>query len=110
MLSPAGGERPLTPEEQSRQRTGASRSTRTEDRLAGDAVGQQPPVFPEGLANRVPAGAVHPPHVDGCAQPAARTAGRIIPPLKEATDAITRDLRGGVVDGACADDECARRC
>ena len=60
MLSPAGGERPLTPEEQSRQRTGASHSARTEDRLAGDAVGQQPPVFPEGLTKRVPAGAVHP--------------------------------------------------
>ena len=47
---------PLTPEEQARQRTGASRSASTEHRLAGYAVGEQPPVFPAGLAKRVPAG------------------------------------------------------
>ena len=46
----------LTADEQARQRTGASRSASTEHRLAGYAVGEQPPVFPEGLAKRVPAG------------------------------------------------------
>ena len=46
----------LTPEEEARQRTGASRSASTEHRLPGYAVGEQPPVFPAGLAKRVPAG------------------------------------------------------
>jgi len=56
MLSQTGADRPLTAEEQARQRTGASRSASTEHRLAGYAVGEQPPVFPSGLAKRVPAG------------------------------------------------------
>jgi hypothetical protein len=48
----------LTSDEQARARTGAARSATTEHRLAGYAVGQQPPVFPAGLAKRVPAGSV----------------------------------------------------
>src|SRR4029077_14492106 len=39
-----------------RLRTERSRSASTEHRLAGYAVGEQPPVFPGGLAKRVPAG------------------------------------------------------
>ena len=58
MLPQQGRTTPLTSEEQARQKTGASRSASTEHRLAGYAVGQQPPVFPAGLAKRVPAGSV----------------------------------------------------
>jgi hypothetical protein len=56
MLSQTGSDRPLTADEQKRMKTGAGRSASTEHRLAGYAVGQQPPVFPVGLAKRVPAG------------------------------------------------------
>ena len=41
-----------------RVRTEASRSASTEHRLAGYAVGEQPPVWPDGLAKRVPAGSI----------------------------------------------------
>ena len=45
-----------TAEVDTRLRTERSRSASTEHRLAGYAVGEQPPVFPGGLAKRVPAG------------------------------------------------------
>lgn len=48
----------LSAAEQARMRTGSGRSASTEHRLAGYAVGEQPPVFPPGLAKRVPAGAI----------------------------------------------------
>jgi hypothetical protein len=47
---------PLTDAEIARQRTGSSRSASTEHRLAGYAVGEQPPVFQDGFVKRVPAG------------------------------------------------------
>jgi hypothetical protein len=58
MLSQTGSDRPLTADEQKRMKTGAGRSASTEHRLAGYAVGEQPPVFPDGLAKRVPAGSI----------------------------------------------------
>jgi len=58
MLSQSGADRPLSAEEQQRMKTGAGRSASTEHRLAGYAVGEQPPVFPDGLAKRVPAGSM----------------------------------------------------
>jgi hypothetical protein len=48
----------LTPAEVVRAQTLAARAAGTEHRLAGYAVGQQPPVFPVGLAKRVPRGSI----------------------------------------------------
>ena len=48
----------LTPQElETKLKTERSRSASTEHRLSGYAVGEQPKVFPDGYAKRVPAGA-----------------------------------------------------
>jgi hypothetical protein len=46
----------LTPEEQVKMQAVTARAAGAEHRLAGYAEGEQPPVFPAGLAKRLPAG------------------------------------------------------
>ena len=58
MLPPEGSDWPSSIEGQKRMKAGVGVMAATERRLASYATGEQPAVFPEGYARRVPAGSI----------------------------------------------------